>query len=322
MDLAERRINIERIEQLVNLFGNFDDNIKLVEQAYNVTVSNRGEEVRVAGDPENCDKAFRTISGLLALSEKGESISEQSVRYVMDLVDGGEEEKVSSLGGDCVTVTVQGRPVKPKTVGQKDYIEAMEKKTIVLGEGPAGTGKTYLAVAMAVKAFRSHQIDRIVLTRPAVEAGESLGFLPGDLQTKVDPYLRPLYDALYDMFGGETCRRYLEHGTIEVAPLAYMRGRTLDDSFIILDEAQNTTPEQMKMFLTRLGFHSKAVITGDVSQIDLPGNKRSGMKEALKILRGIDDIGIVRLTNKDVVRNPLVQQIIKAYEKHENNGNG
>ena len=316
--MAERRINIERIEQLINLFGSFDDNIRLVEQAYHVTVSNRGDEIRISGEPEDCDRAFRTVNGLLELSEKGESINEQNVRYVMDLVNGDEEEKVASLGGDCLTVTVQGKPIKAKTVGQKEYIEAMEQKTIVLGEGPAGTGKTYLAVAMAAKAFRSHQINRIVLTRPAVEAGESLGFLPGDLQTKVDPYLRPLYDALYDMFGAETCRRYIEHGTIEVAPLAYMRGRTLDDSFIILDEAQNTTPEQMKMFLTRLGFHSKAIITGDISQIDLPASKRSGMKDALRILRGIDDIGIVHLTNKDVVRNPLVQQIIKAYEKHEN----
>ena len=316
--MAERRINIERIEQLINLFGSFDDNIKLVEKEYNVTVSNRGDEIRVCGEPEDCDRACRTIGGLLELSEKGESINEQNVRYVMELVSGDEEEKLASLGSDCLTVTVGGKPIKAKTVGQKEYIEAMEQKTIVLGEGPAGTGKTYLAVAMAAKAFRNHQINRIVLTRPAVEAGESLGFLPGDLQMKVDPYLRPLYDALYEMFGAETCRRYIEHGTIEVAPLAYMRGRTLDDSFIILDEAQNTTPEQMKMFLTRLGFHSKAVITGDVSQIDLPASKRSGMKEALRILRGIDEIGIIRLTNKDVVRNPLVQQIIKAYEKHEN----
>jgi len=315
--VAERRINIERMEQLINLFGSFDDNIRLVEQEYRVTVSNRGDEIRISGEPEDCERAVNAVNGLLELSEKGESINEQNVRYVMELIKSGEAEKISALGGDCLTVTVQGKPIKAKTVGQKEYIEAMEQKTVVLGEGPAGTGKTYLAVAMAAKAFRNHQINRIVLTRPAVEAGESLGFLPGDLQMKIDPYLRPLYDALYDLFGAETCRRYIEHGTIEVAPLAYMRGRTLDDSFIILDEAQNTTPEQMKMFLTRLGFHSKAVITGDVSQIDLPSSKKSGMKEALHILRGIDDIGIVRLTNKDVVRNPLVMQIIKAYEKFE-----
>ena len=316
--MAERRIDIQRIEQLINLFGSFDDNIRLVEEAYGVTVSNRGDEIKVSGGEEGCEKAARAIAGLLELSEKGEIINGQNVRYVMELVNSGEEEKISSLGGDCVTVTVQGKPIKAKTVGQKEYIEAIEKNTIVFGEGPAGTGKTYLAVAMAAKAFRSHRINRIVLTRPAVEAGESLGFLPGDLQTKVDPYLRPLYDALYDMFGAETCRRYIEHGTIEVAPLAYMRGRTLDDSFIILDEAQNTTPEQMKMFLTRLGFNSKAVITGDVSQVDLPSTKRSGMKDALGILSGIDDISIVRLSQKDVVRNPLVRQIIKAYEKRDN----
>ena len=320
--MAERRINIERIEQLVNLFGSFDDNIKLVEDAYGVAISNRGDEIKISGEIESCEHADKAIRLLLELSERGEVINGQNVRYVIDLVDTGETEKVKSIGGDCVTVTVQGKPIKAKTAGQKEYIEAIEKKTIVLGEGPAGTGKTYLAVAMAAKAFRSHAINRIVLTRPAVEAGENLGFLPGDLQTKIDPYLRPLYDALYDMFGMEACRRYIEHGTIEIAPLAYMRGRTLDDSFIILDEAQNTTPEQMKMFLTRLGFNSKAVITGDVSQIDLPNNKKSGMTEAIRILRGIDEIGIIRLSNKDVVRNPLVQQIIKAYEKYENSRNG
>lgn len=316
--MAERRINIERIEQLVNLFGSFDDNIRLVEEAYKVAVSNRGDEIKITGESEACEKAAKAISGLLELSEKGEIINGQNVRYVIELVNSGEEDKLASFGNDCLTVTVQGKPIKAKTVGQQEYIKSMEKKTIVFGEGPAGTGKTYLAVAMAVKAFRSHQINRIVLTRPAVEAGENLGFLPGDLQTKVDPYLRPLYDALYDMLGAETCRRYIEHGTIEVAPLAYMRGRTLDDSFIILDEAQNTTPEQMKMFLTRLGFRSKAVITGDISQIDLPSSKKSGMREAMRILREVEDIGIIRLSQKDVVRNPLVQQIIKAYEKQGN----
>ncbi len=315
--MAERRIDIQRIEQLINLFGSFDDNIKLVEEAYGVTVSNRGDEIKVSGESESCERAVKAINALLELSEKGEIINEQNVRYVMELVDGGEEDRLSELGGDCVTVTVQGRPIKAKTVGQREYIEAMEKNTVVFGEGPAGTGKTYLAVAMAAKAFRSHQVNRIVLTRPAVEAGENLGFLPGDLQMKVDPYLRPLYDALYDMFGAETCRKYLEHGTIEVAPLAYMRGRTLNDSFIILDEAQNTTPEQMKMFLTRLGSRSRAVITGDSSQTDLPASKKSGLKQALEILDGIEDISIVRLSQQDVVRNPLVRQIVRAYAKYD-----
>jgi len=252
--------------------------------------------------------------------DHGETINEQSIRYVIDMVAEGNADKISSLSGDCICITSKGRPVKPKTLGQKQYIESIKNNTIVFGIGPAGTGKTYLAVAMAVKAFRAHEINKIILTRPAVEAGEKLGFLPGDLQNKVDPYLRPLYDALFDMLGAENYQRFLERGNIEVAPLAYMRGRTLDDSFIILDEAQNTTPEQMKMFLTRLGTNSKAVITGDVTQIDLPDPKKSGVVEAIKILKHIDDIKIVRFSEKDVVRHRLVQQIIKAYEKYDEEG--
>ncbi len=318
--MAERSVKFDRMEQLISLFGSFDENIRLLEEEYHVKITTRGDEIKLVGDTEDTARAARAIGALLVLSEKGEGINEQSVRYVMGLVGEGYEERIRELGGDCIAISVRGRPVKPKTIGQKEYVEAIRTNTIVMGEGPAGTGKTYLAVAMAANALRSKEVSKIVLTRPAVEAGESLGFLPGDLQNKIDPYLRPLYDALYDMFGAESCVKYIERGVIEIAPLAYMRGRTLDDSFIILDEAQNTTPEQMKMFLTRLGIHSKAVITGDTTQIDLPATKRSGMKDAMRILRGIDDIQIVTLTNKDVVRNPLVQQIIKAYEKQERGG--
>ncbi|MDF2568147.1 MAG: PhoH family protein, partial [Oscillospiraceae bacterium] len=246
---------------------------------------------------------------------QGETLTEQNVRYVISLVSEGNEDKIGSICNDCITITSKGKPVKPKTLGQKNYVEAIMKNTIVLGVGPAGTGKTYLAVACAVRAFRAHEVNRIILTRPAVEAGEKLGFLPGDLQNKVDPYLRPLYDALFDMLGAENFQKYQERGNIEVAPLAYMRGRTLDDSFIILDDAQNTTPEQMKMFLTRLGFNSKAVITGDITQIDLPDAKRSGLVEATKVLKNIDDIGVIRFSEKDVVRHKLVQDIIKAYDR-------
>ena len=249
--------------------------------------------------------------------EKGEVINDQRVRYVMDLVRDGSSEQVAKIAGDVICITAKGRPLKPKTLGQKKYVESIRTNTVTLGIGPAGTGKTYLAVAMAVQAFKAHEINRIILTRPAVEAGEKLGFLPGDLQNKVDPYLRPLYDALFDMLGAETFQKYQEKGNIEVAPLAYMRGRTLDDSFIILDEAQNTTPEQMKMFLTRLGFNSKAVITGDITQIDLPGDKVSGLKEAMRVLRGVEGIQICRLGEADVVRHVIVQRIIKAYEDYE-----
>ncbi len=315
--MFEQVINVDRMEQTVSLFGSFDENIKLIESQYNVKVISRGSEIKVNGDAENVSKAVRAINGLLTLINRGEALSEQNVRYVLSLVKEGNEDKLTEMTGDCVCITAKGKPIKPKTLGQKKYLECIKSNTITLGAGPAGTGKTYLAVAMAVNAFRAKEINRIILTRPAVEAGEKLGFLPGDLQQKVDPYLRPLYDALFDMLGAESFQRYQERGSIEVAPLAYMRGRTLDDSFIILDEAQNTTREQMKMFLTRLGFNSKIVVTGDITQIDLPDGKKSGLVEAMKILKGIDDIAINVFTEKDVVRHRLVQDIIKAYEKQE-----
>ena len=315
--MFEQVINADRMEQTVSLFGSFDENIRLIESQYNVKVVSRGSEIKVSGDVENVSKAVRAINGLLVLINRGEALSEQNVRYVLSLVNEGSEDKLCEMTGDCVCITAKGKPIKPKTLGQKKYIECIKNNTITLGAGPAGTGKTYLAVAMAVNAFRAKEINRIILTRPAVEAGEKLGFLPGDLQQKVDPYLRPLYDALFDMLGAESFQRYQERGSIEVAPLAYMRGRTLDDSFIILDEAQNTTREQMKMFLTRLGFNSKIVVTGDITQIDLPDGKKSGLVEAMKILKGIDDIAINVFTEKDVVRHRLVQDIIKAYEKQE-----
>ena len=266
------------------LFGSFDENIKLVEKEYGVAILNRGTQIKISGEPENVANAGKAVQGLLSLISRGEQLSDQNVRYVISLVKEGNEEKVKEIGSDCVCITAKGRPVKAKTLGQKAYIEAIRKNTITMAVGPAGTGKTYLAVAMAVRAFRNQEVNRIILTRPAVEAGEKLGFLPGDLQNKVDPYLRPLYDALFDMLGSENYYRFVEKGNIEVAPLAYMRGRTLDDSFIILDEAQNTTPEQMKMFLTRLGFNSKAVINGDATQIDLPSVKKSGLVEAMSVL--------------------------------------
>ena len=315
--MFEQVINVDRMEQTVSLFGSFDENIKLIESQYNVKVISRGSEIKVSGDAENVSRAVRAINGLLTLINRGEALSEQNVRYVLSLVNEGNEDKLTEMTGDCVCITAKGKPIKPKTLGQKRYLECIKNNTITLGAGPAGTGKTYLAVAMAVNAFRAKEINRIILTRPAVEAGEKLGFLPGDLQQKVDPYLRPLYDALFDMLGAESFQRYQERGSIEVAPLAYMRGRTLDDSFIILDEAQNTTREQMKMFLTRLGFNSKIVVTGDITQIDLPDGKKSGLVEAMKILKGIDDIAINVFTEKDVVRHRLVQDIIKAYEKQE-----
>ena len=315
--MSERIINAERIEQIINVFGSFDENIKRIEQTYGVKITNRGTELKISGEDEAADRAGRAIEGLLLLAAKGETIDEQKVRYLIDLVSSGNEDKIGEMAKDVVCITAKGRPVKAKTLGQQRYMKAILKNTITIGVGPAGTGKTYLAVAAAVAAFREKAVNRIILTRPAVEAGERLGFLPGDLQNKVDPYLRPLYDALYDMLGAETYQKYLERGNIEVAPLAYMRGRTLDDSFIILDEAQNTSREQMKMFLTRIGFGSHVVITGDVTQIDLPSDKPSGLKEALRILDGIDDIAICRLTGADVVRHALVQKIIAAYEKDD-----
>ena len=315
--LSERIINIDRMEHAVSLFGSFDENINAIEKEFDVTVVSRGSELKLQGKEEDIALAERAINGLLTLVNKGEALNGQNVRYVISMVHEGNDDKLASMSSECVCITAKGKPIKAKTLGQKKYIEAIRNNTIVLGIGPAGTGKTYLAVAMAVSAFRSKQVNRIILTRPAVEAGEKLGFLPGDLQQKVDPYLRPLYDALFDMLGAENFQRFQERGSIEVAPLAYMRGRTLDDSFIILDEAQNTTPEQMKMFLTRLGFNSKIVVTGDITQIDLPDGKRSGLVEAVKILKNVSDIETVRFTEKDVVRHKLVQDIIKAYEKYE-----
>ena len=311
----ERIVNAERVEDLMAIFGSFDENIRRIEEALNVQIVNRGNELKVSGDEEMADKAVRTLEGLLALAAKGEIIDEQRVRYLITLVNEGNDAQVAQMAKDVVCITAKGKPIKAKTVGQQTYMKAIMKNTVTIGVGPAGTGKTYLAVAAAVAAFREKQVNRIILTRPAVEAGERLGFLPGDLQNKVDPYLRPLYDALYDMLGAETFQKYQERGSIEVAPLAYMRGRTLDDSFIILDEAQNTTREQMKMFLTRLGFGSKIVITGDVTQIDLPDDKVSGLKDAIRVLEGVKDIAICKLTSADVVRHALVQQIINAYEK-------
>ena len=312
---VERVVSAERVEDLIAVFGSFDENIKRIEEALNVQIVNRGTDLKVSGDEEMADKAVRTLEGLLALASKGELIDEQRVRYLITLVNEGNDHQVAQMAKDVVCITAKGKPIKAKTVGQQTYMKAIMKNTITIGVGPAGTGKTYLAVAAAVAAFRDKTVNRIILTRPAVEAGERLGFLPGDLQTKVDPYLRPLYDALYDMLGAETFQKYQERGAIEVAPLAYMRGRTLDDSFIILDEAQNTTREQMKMFLTRLGFGSKIVITGDVTQIDLPDDKTSGLKDAVRVLEGVKDIAICQLTSADVVRHALVQQIINAYEK-------
>ena len=317
MKIVERIVNAERVEDLITVFGSFDENIKRIEEALAVSIVNRGTELKVQGDEEAADKAVRTLEGLLALAAKGETIDEQRVRYLITLVREGNDHQVTQMAKDVVCITAKGKPIKAKTVGQQQYMKAIAKNTITLGVGPAGTGKTYLAVAAAVAAFRERTVNRIILTRPAVEAGERLGFLPGDLQNKVDPYLRPLYDALYDMLGPETFQKYQERGSIEVAPLAYMRGRTLDDSFIILDEAQNTTREQMKMFLTRLGFGSKIVITGDVTQIDLPDDKVSGLKDAIRVLENVKDIAICKLTAADVVRHALVQQIINAYEKAE-----
>ena len=299
------------------LFGDFDANIKMIEKELGVTVSARGGSIKIHGDDGTVILATKVLKSLADAVDRGEQITEQKIMYAISLAMEGEEGKLASAGSDCVCVTSKGKPIRSKTLGQKQYIEAMNENSIVFGIGPAGTGKTYLAVAKAVSAFRKKEVTRIIITRPAVEAGEKLGFLPGDLQNKVDPYLRPLHDALYDMIGMESYNNYVEKGAIEVAPLAYMRGRTLDNAYIILDEAQNTTPEQMKMFLTRIGFGSKAIITGDVTQIDLPDGKRSGLVEASKILSGIEGIAFCSFSHKDVVRHPLVMKIIQAYEKYD-----
>lgn len=315
--MAEHIITLSDVNYISELFGNFDENVKMLEKQYGVSITNHNEKVKINGDEYDVSLALKAIDGLISLIKKGDSIGEQNVRYVMSLVADGDDGKIESLTDvNCICISSKGRPIKPKTLGQKKYVEAIRDNTVTIAAGPAGTGKTYLAVAMAVTAFRAKQVNRIILTRPAVEAGEKLGFLPGDLQQKVDPYLRPLYDALFDMLGAENFARCQERGDIEVAPLAYMRGRTLDDSFIILDEAQNTTSEQMKMFLTRIGANSKAVVTGDDTQIDLPDGKKSGLREVIKILKGIEDIKVIKLSGKDVVRHKLVQEIIRAYEKY------
>ncbi len=315
--MIEKTIEVERMEHVISIFGSFDQNLRIIENELGVKVLDRDDMIHICGEAENVMQAEKAINGLLTLATKGENIDSQNVRYILKLVSEGKETKINELAGDAICITAKGKPIKPKTLGQKAYCDAIAKNTVTLGIGPAGTGKTYLAVAAAVAAFRAEEVNRIILTRPAVEAGERLGFLPGDLQSKVDPYLRPLYDALFDMLGTDTYQKYLERGNIEVAPLAYMRGRTLDDSFIILDEAQNTSREQMKMFLTRIGFGSKVVITGDITQIDLPADKTSGLKVAMKVLDGIEDIAICRLSGSDVVRHRLVQKIIEAYEIYD-----
>lgn len=311
----ERHIEADRIELVINLFGSFDENVRLIEKELDVAIINRGSDIKIGGEPEMVDKAVSAVNALLAMASRGENIGEQEVRYVMSQVETGNEEQLEELGKDVICINSRGVPIKAKTLGQKTYLKTIKENAVVFGIGPAGTGKTYLAVAAAVNAFKNKEVDKIILTRPAIEAGESLGFLPGDMQEKVDPYLRPLYDALGEMLGYENFHKNLERGIIEVAPLAYMRGRTLDNAFIILDEAQNTTAEQMKMFLTRMGFSSHIVVTGDVTQIDLPRDKKSGLRDAEIVLKNVEGIEFVYLDERDVVRHPLVQRIVKAYER-------
>lgn len=316
MKLGNNKIIMEISKEIIgNVFGKLDENIKKVERHFDIKIVNRGDKVELIGG--NSEIAKEVLKKLIDFAQNGEVITEQNVNYLIETLNDEEFSQVEKIKEDQICMTISGRPIKPKTVGQKKYVDQIRNNTIVFGIGPAGTGKTYLAMAMAITAFKNNDVGRIILTRPAIEAGEKLGFLPGDLQQKVDPYLRPLYDALYEIMGAENFLKNMEKGAIEVAPLAYMRGRTLDNSFIVLDEAQNTTPEQMKMFLTRIGFGSKVVVTGDITQIDLPEGKKSGLFEVTKILDGVEDIGISSLTNKDVVRHPLVQKIIKAYEKHD-----
>ena len=310
--MAETVLEVDSVDTALAIFGNCDENIRLLEQAFGVTAICRGTEVKLTGGEEDVERARRALDAMLMLRAGGTPLEEQTVRYCISLAGSGDEARVKDLTGDFIAITAKGRPVRPKTLGQKAYIGAIVKNAVTFGVGPAGTGKTYLAVAMAVKAFK---VSRIILTRPAVEAGEKLGFLPGDLQNKVDPYLRPLYDALFDMLGAENYQKLLEKQLIEVAPLAYMRGRTLDDAFIILDEAQNTSPEQMKMFLTRMGAGSKVVVTGDITQIDLPDKARSGLVDALGVLKNVEGIAMIHFSEKDVVRHRLVQEIIRAYDK-------
>ena len=316
MPQTERIVEADN-NAISNIFGQFDANISKIEREMSVKIVNRSEGIKIVGEEENCRKAEQVVRALVEAASKGETISSQNVDYMMNSTN-TELNDVGAIYDDCICLTINGRPVKPKTLGQKKYVDLIRNNTISFGIGPAGTGKTYLAMAMAITAFKNNEVNRIIMTRPAIEAGEKLGFLPGDLQQKVDPYLRPLYDALFEIMGADAFTKNMERGLLEVAPLAYMRGRTLDNAFIVLDEAQNTTPEQMKMFLTRIGYGSKAVVTGDLTQVDLGDGKRSGLMEAVKILNGIEDIGIITLTNKDVVRHPLVQKIITAYEKAEN----
>ncbi len=317
----EKYIHFDNPAVMQAVFGNYDENLNLLQREYHVVITGRGCDIAITGESEQTDKAIRVLHSIISLVNKGRLITEQTVRYMIAMVNENKDTELHDMSSDDICITATGKIIRSKTVGQKKYVDAIKKNTIVLGVGPAGTGKTYLAVALAVKAFKSHEVQKIILTRPAVEAGEKLGFLPGDLQDKVYPYLRPLYDALFDMFGAEAFARYMEKNIIEVAPLAYMRGRTLDDAFVILDEAQNTTSEQIKMFLTRLGTNSKMVITGDITQIDLPEKNKSGLIEAMKVLQKIDDIAIMRFTEKDVVRHRLVQDIIKAYEHYYHSKN-
>ena len=316
MPQTERIVEADN-NAISNIFGQFDANISKIEREMSLKIVNRSEGIKIVGEEENCRKAEQVVRALVEAASKGETISSQNVDYMMNSTN-TELNEVGAIYDDCICLTINGRPVKPKTLGQKKYVDLIRNNTISFGIGPAGTGKTYLAMAMAITAFKNNEVNRIIMPRPAREAGEKLGFLPGDLQQKVDPYLRPLYDALFEIMGADAFTKNMERGLLEVAPLAYMRGRTLDNAFIVLDEAQNTTPEQMKMFLTRIGYGSKAVVTGDLTQVDLGDGKRSGLMEAVKILNGIEDIGIITLTNKDVVRHPLVQKIITAYEKAEN----
>ena len=305
------------VEHERNVFGQFDEHLKVIERTLNVTIISRDGHLKILGSEGNAGKAKRLLEQLLSLSQRGNIINTQNVNYTLALLMEDKEQAIVEIDKDCICHTIQGRPIKPKTLGQKNYVDAIREKMIVFGIGPSGTGKTYLAMAMAVTAFRNEEVSRIILTRPAIEAGEKLGFLPGDLQSKVDPYLRPLYDALYQIMGADSFAKNMEKGLIEVAPLAYMRGRTLDNAYIILDEAQNTTPAQMKMFLTRIGFGSKVVVTGDTSQKDLPSSVQSGLDVAMKVLRKVEGIAFCELTSKDVVRHPLVQKIVQAYDDYE-----
>ena len=320
MSVIEELIEIPAVHEQ-NVFGQFDEYVKKIEKAFHVTIIERDSKLKIIGNEVSCKRASAVFANLFELSKRGNEITQQNVDYAIALSMEDKSEAVVELDGDLVCRTIAGKPIKPKTLGQKQYVDAIREKMIVFGLGPAGTGKTYLAMAMAINAFRADEVSRIILTRPAIEAGDKLGFLPGDLQSKVDPYLRPLYDALYQIMGAENFMNNMEKGLIEVAPLAYMRGRTLDNAFIILDEAQNTTPAQMKMFLTRIGFGSKVVVTGDLTQKDLPVDAVSGLDVALKVLSKVDEIKICKLTNQDVVRHPLVQRIVKAYEEYEEKEN-